>query len=164
MNMSAMRKEADIENENGEFEKDKVLDANWTTKYRAVAATANFLAADRPDVAYATKELARRMSEPRQGDWARAQRLARYLRGKPRLVTKFDYQGVPGEIQGFSDTDWAGCRVARRSTSGGSAGVRQPRVEVWSRTQALIALSSAEAELYGAVKTATEILGISFIF
>ena len=36
-------------------------------KYRAAAATVNYIAADRPDIAFATKEACRRMASPRLG-------------------------------------------------------------------------------------------------
>ena len=46
----------------------------------------NFLVADRPDVAYAVKELARSMSAPTRGCWDRLKRVGRYLLNKPRAV------------------------------------------------------------------------------
>ena len=39
------------------------------TRFRAVAARANYLSADRPDVQYAVKEICRRMAKPVEGDW-----------------------------------------------------------------------------------------------
>ena len=57
------------------------LDAAEVTLFRATAARANYLALDRPEVAFAAKELCRRMSEPRQRDKVALQRLCRYLLG-----------------------------------------------------------------------------------
>ena len=50
------------------------------TRFRAVAARANYLAADRPDIQYSVKEICRRMAKPVKGDWQKLVRLGRYLR------------------------------------------------------------------------------------
>lgn len=63
-------------------------------------------------------------------------------------------------IEGYSDADWAGCKVTRRSTSGGFVKVGPHNVKHWSRIQQCVSLSSAEAELYALVKCATEAIGI----
>ena len=47
---------------------DELLGAE-ATRFRAVAARANYLAGDRPGIQYAAKELCRRMAKPRSGDW-----------------------------------------------------------------------------------------------
>ena len=61
------------------------------------------------------------------------------------------------------DTDYAGCRKTRKSTSGGHVLLGQHSIKGWSVTQAIIALSSGEAEYYGIVKGASTGLGISSI-
>ena len=51
------------------------------TRFRAVAARANYLSGDRPDIQYAVKEICRRMAKPVKGDWEKLIRLGRYLKG-----------------------------------------------------------------------------------
>ena len=58
------------------------------------------------------------------------------------------------------DTDFGGCHVTRRSTSGGAATRGDHLVKHWSTTQATVALSSAEAELTGICKEASQGLGL----
>ena len=58
-----------------------------------MTARLNYLAADRVDIQFAVKELTRRMSRPTQRDMTRIKRVARYLKGAPRVVQSF----VPGE-------------------------------------------------------------------
>lgn len=53
--------------------------------YRAAIARCNYLAADRPNIAYAVKELARTMANPTHGDTQRLKRLGRHPKRKPRL-------------------------------------------------------------------------------
>ena len=50
--------------------------------------------------------------------------------------------------QHLLDSDWAGCHDTRRSTSGVSLFVLGANILSHSRTQATVALSSGEAELY----------------
>ena len=57
--------------------------------YRASAARAHYLAVDRVDVAFAAKELCRRMSSPVWADWKALRRLAQHLVGVPPLSLAF---------------------------------------------------------------------------
>ena len=59
------------------------------TRFRAIAARANFLALDRVDVQYGVKEVCRDMSAPTASSWMKLKRLARYLLEFPRLVWDF---------------------------------------------------------------------------
>ena len=45
-------------------DKDAILNDKDTTTYRALVARCNYLAPDRPDIAFSVKELARAMSRP----------------------------------------------------------------------------------------------------
>ena len=75
---------------------------------------------DRADVQYAAKEVAKRMAAPREADWAKLKRVARYLAGAPRFVQRFCWQDFPAELHTFTDSDWAGNIETRKSTSGGA--------------------------------------------
>ena len=63
----------------------------------------------------------------------------------------------PWRLCAESDADWAGSSD-RKSTSGCVVLLNQTLVHSHSRTQASIALSSCEAELYGMMSTAVELL------
>ena len=56
---------------------------------RSVTMRAQYLALDRQDVQYASKELARCMQAPSTQSWQALKRLGRYLKGKPRLVWRY---------------------------------------------------------------------------
>ena len=58
------------------------------TRYRSAVATANFMSQDRPDVRFAVKELCREMARPTCASWRKLKKVARYLRGQPRVVQK----------------------------------------------------------------------------
>eukprot|EP00972_Heterocapsa_arctica_P074977 11065978-Heterocapsa_arctica.AAC.1 len=84
-----------------------------------MVAQTNFLSSDRPDISYAVKELCRSMSKPSSKDMDSLKRLARYLKGRPRMVIHFGLQAAPGELTVLTDSEWAGCVSAQKSTSGG---------------------------------------------
>ena len=136
------------------------MSAAETAFCRATAARANYLALDRPEVAYAAKELCRRMSAPRQRDKVALRRLCRYLLGVPRVVYHFAPVPAGLPLQVHADTDFAGCIYTRRSTSGGCAARGGHLLKHWSVTQKAITLSSGEAELGGVVKAAAEGVGL----
>jgi hypothetical protein len=119
------------------------------------------LAADRADIQYAVKDICRGMATPTRGGWRKLKRLGRYLVGKPRAILRYDLQERQTKITGFSDSDWAGCKRTAKSTSGGIIMKGNHLIKSWSSTQKSITLSSGEAELVAAVKTCTELIGIS---
>ena len=137
-----------------------LLSEATSTRYRAAVARCNYLSADRPDIQYSTKELSRGKSKPSRGHWAKLVHLVRYLAGQRNVVQWFGWQSAPFSIVCFTDSDWAGCRETRKSSSGGGIRMGGHLLKTWSKTQATIATSSGEAELYAAVKGAAELLGL----
>ena len=143
---------------------DTLFDARSNTLYRAAAARAKYLVAERADVAFAVKECGRRMSSPTTTDWARLERVVRYLKRCPTVRQWFVFQPEQARLVAFTDTDWAGCRQTRRSTNGGCIRHGRHVLRTWCAPQALVALSSGEAALYGAVKGSSELLGMLSAF
>ena len=139
---------------------DPLLNGAQATLYRAVAARLNYLSPDRPDIAYSVKEAARAMSAPRESHMTKIKKLGRYLKGKPRLICKFRWQDEPDTLTTFTDSDWAGCKSTAKSTSGGIICLGEHTIKTYSKQQKIVALSSAEAELYGMVAASAESMGI----
>ena len=79
----------------------------------------SYLASDRPDIAFSVKELARSMRTSTRGCQDKLKRLGRYLVTKPRAVIEFAWQDVRTTIGIYTDSEWAGCKTTRKSTSGG---------------------------------------------
>ena len=57
------------------------------------------------------------MCEPRQIHWIAAKHVLRYLRGTVGYGLRYDLE-CELKLQGFTDSDWAGCSIDRKSTSG----------------------------------------------
>ena len=73
---------------------------------------------DRADIQNAVKEICKTMASPTVGCRRKLKRLARYLITNPRVVSKFEYQNRAESLDGYSDSDWAGCRKSAKSTVG----------------------------------------------
>ena len=129
-------------------------------QYRAIAAILKYLAPDRLDIAFSVKEAARNMAKPRRSDFDKLKRIGRYLLGRPRLISKYAWQRDCGTVTAYTDSDWAGCAAACKSTSGGIVMYGSHVLKSYSKQQRTVALSSAEAELHALVAASAETLGM----
>ena len=75
-------KKSDEEEEEGL----RLLSETGARAYRAATARCNYLAADRPDIQFATKEVCRGMASPTEAGWDKLKHLVRYLKGRPDVV------------------------------------------------------------------------------
>ena len=99
------------------------------------------------------------MANPKVGNELLVKGVVRYLKQYPRLIVEHAWQDDCSEVSVFTDSDWGGFVGTRKSTSGGVLMRGGHLIVHWSRTQQLVALSSAEAELNAAVKAAQEASG-----
>ena len=88
-----------------EEEKSVELVGAEATRFRAVAARANYLAADRPDIQYSAKEICTRMARPVTGDWQKLVRLGSYSKGSPRCVLECWCQARCKAPSDYSDSE-----------------------------------------------------------
>ena len=140
----------------------ELMDENDAKRFRSIAARMNYLAMDRADIQFASKEACRSMARPKVKDWEKIKRLARYLVEVPKLVWRFaenEGRHDKPQIDIYTDSDWAGDKESRKSTSGGLITVAGGTCKSWAGTQSTIAASSGEAEYYSLIKGAAEGLG-----
>ena len=122
------------------------LPSQGSTSYRSNVVRLAYLSADRIELQFASKELARSTAEPKTADVGAPKRCIRFLLKYSRCIQSFERQEmVPKQITCYSDSNFAGCLQSRKSTSS---------LKSTSTTQAVVSLSSAEAEFYAAVKAA----------
>ena len=114
---------------------------------------------DRPDLAHAAKELCKELAAPTTNSLEHLERLIKYPVACPRLLYHFHWQSCPVEVNIVVDTDFAGCRVTRRSTSGGAALRGGHCLRHWSSAQGTNALSSCEIKLEGLCRGAANGIG-----
>ena len=136
------------------------LQTNEAIDYRSIAARFNFLARDRLDVQYVAEDIAKHMAKPMVLDCVKIRRVARYMVGAPSNVHKYEWQQQGTSIDAYADSDWAGDRVSRKSTSGSALMIGGHVIKSWSTTQPVIALSSGEAGLHSLAKAASQAKGL----
>ena len=100
------------------------------------------------------------MARPTEADWKRLEHVARYIMGRPRMKATYAWGQADTVLKAYSDSDWAGDRRDRRSTSGGVVMLGGHCLKHWSKIQGVTAQSSGEAELYAAVRAASDAIGI----
>ena len=133
-------------------EEDEPFDTR--TYQQAIGCLTYLSTSTRPDIAAAVGMLSKFNARPSAAHWVAVKRILRYLRGT------YDYGlvfvgGKNDNLSAFSDADWAGDVVTRRSTSGYVMKFGNSTVSWCSRRQATVAKSSTEAE-YVALSQATQ--------
>ena len=136
-----------IEHDEAATEEDlEPLEGGEIRRFRSITARCNYLSQDRPDIQFAVKEISRDMAKPTLRSMRRLKRIARYLLQVPRGVIRFEaWIEKLDKLMIYVDSNWAGCKTTRRSTSAGAASWGRALLKTWSRTQGSVALSSGEA-------------------
>ena len=125
--------------------------------YRAIIGSLLYLTASRPDIMHAVCLCARYQANPKESHYIALKRILRYIKNTIHLgiwygrTSNFD-------LVGYTDSDFAGDRVDRKSTSGTCQFLGESLVSWSSRKQCSVALSTAEAEYIAAGSCCTQLL------
>lgn len=111
----------------------------------AVGALMHLMCATRPDIAFAVGMVSRFMESPQDIHWTAVKRIFRYLQGTKSHGIRFD-PSVKLDFTCFSDADWAGDIVDRKSTSGYVFKMVGGPISWGSKKQSSVSLSTSEAE------------------
>ena len=120
---------------------------------------------NRPDLMYCAKLHSSKLQGPTERDLRSLKHTLRYLKGTTHYklfigkgladylptnhngIVTFLQNNIPLDLRCFTDSDWAGDKTTRRSTSGWLCSLLGTPLSYASRTQQTVTLSSAEAEL-----------------
>ena len=95
-------------------EKGKSIDS---TMYRGMIGSLLYLTASRPDIMYSVCLCARFQSYPKESHLRVIKRILKYLKGTMNIGLWYP-KSDNFELIGFSDVNFAGCKVERKNTSG----------------------------------------------
>ncbi|KAK1419452.1 hypothetical protein QVD17_28620 [Tagetes erecta] len=127
------------------------------TLYRSMIGSLMYLTASRPDIMYAVCVCARYQSDPKESHLVAVKRIFRYLKGKPNLGLWYPYEGN-FELYSYSDSDFGGYALDRKSTTGGCQFLG-PRLVSWQcKKQTNVSVSTAEAEYIAASAGCSQVL------
>ena len=130
------------------------------TSYRGMIGSLLYLTASRPDIMFAVCLCARFQANPKISHYTAVKRIFRYLKGTIELGIWYGHSGNLNLV-GYTDADFAGSRVDRKSTSGTCQFLGGSLVSWSSRKQHSVALSTAEAEYVAAGSCCAQLLWLN---
>jgi hypothetical protein len=129
-------------------------------QYRSMIGSLLYLMAMRLDIQFSVCLCARFQASPRTSHRQAVKRIFRYLRHTPDFVLWYSASSSLA-LHGFSDADFAGCRLDSKSTSGTCQFLGSFLVSWSSRKQSSVAQSTTEAEYVAAANCCSQLLWIS---
>ncbi|PNX68207.1 putative copia-type protein, partial [Trifolium pratense] len=86
-------------------------------RYKRLVGKLNYLTVTRPDISFAVSVVSQFLNSPCQEHMDAVIRILKYIKGAPGKGLIYEDRGHT-QIVGYSDVDWAGSPIDRRSTSG----------------------------------------------
>ena len=128
-----------------------------TVPYRFMIGSLLYLTASRPNIMFSVCICARFQANPMEANLVAVKRILRYLKHTSSIGLWYP-KGPRFQLVGYSDSDYAGCKVDRKSTSGGCHLLGRSLVSWSSKKQNSVALSTAKAEYIAAGACCAQIL------
>ncbi|GKA44620.1 ribonuclease H-like domain-containing protein [Tanacetum coccineum] len=125
------------------------------TLYRSLAGALQYLTFTRPDLSYAVQQVCLYMHDPRDPHFTALKRILRYVRGTLDYGLQLHVSSTT-QLSAYTDADWAGCPVTRRSTSGYCVFLGDNLLSWSAKRQVTLSRSSAEAEYRGVANVVAE--------
>ena len=127
--------------------------------YRGMIGSLLYLTASRPDIVFSVGLCARFQSKPKESHLKAVKRIFRYLSGTEDLCLWYP-KGSNIDLIGYTDADFAGFNVDRKSTSGMAHFLGSCLISWGSKKQNSVALSTAESEYIAAALCCAQLLWI----
>ncbi|GKA15821.1 hypothetical protein Tco_0695568 [Tanacetum coccineum] len=127
--------------------------------YRSMIGSLMYLTASRPDIMFAVCACARFQVTPKTSHLHAVKRIFIYLKGQPKLGLWYPKYS-PFDLEVFSDSDYAGASLDRKSTTGGCQFLGKRLISWQCKKQAIVANSTTEAEYVVAANCYGQVLWI----
>ncbi|GKB13752.1 hypothetical protein Tco_0847675, partial [Tanacetum coccineum] len=117
--------------------------------YRSMISSLMYLTSSRPDIMFAVCSCARYQVNPKVLHLYAVKRIFRYLKGQPKLGLWYS-KDSPFDLVAYTDSDYAGASLDRKSTTGGCQFLRCRLISWQCKKQTVVANSITEAEYVAA--------------
>ncbi|KAJ9544999.1 hypothetical protein OSB04_024706 [Centaurea solstitialis] len=125
--------------------------------YRSMIGSLLYLTATRPDIMFSTCFCARFQGNPKESHLGAVKRVFRYLKATPDLGLWYP-KDSSFELISFTDADYGGCKLDRKSTSGQCQFLGDKLVSSTSKKKNCVSTSTAEAEYIAAASCCLQVL------
>ena len=115
------------------------------TSYRGMIGSLLYLTASRPDIMYSTCLCVRYRADPKESHLTAVNRIFRYLKGTPNLGLWYP-KDSGFDLIAYSHSDFAGCKLDRKSTTGGCQLLGGKLISRTSKKHNSVSTLIAEAE------------------
>ncbi|GKB88465.1 putative ribonuclease H-like domain-containing protein, partial [Tanacetum coccineum] len=139
--------------------KDEEADNVDVHLYRSMIGSLMYLTASRPDITFVVCACARFQVTPKVSHLYAVKRIFRYLKGQPKLGLWYP-RDSPFDLEAFSDSDYAGASLDRKSTTGGCQFLGKRLISWQCKKQTIVANSTTEAEYVAAANCYGQVLWI----
>ena len=129
------------------------------TSYRGMIGSLLYLTVSRPDIMFSTYLCARFQANPKESHLIAVKCIFKYLKGTPNLGIWYP-KGTGPDLNGYTDSDFAGCKIDWKSTSGSCQFLGRRLVSWYCKKQHSVSTSTAEAEYIVARSCCAQILWI----
>lgn len=123
--------------------------------FRSMVGALHYLTFTRPDISFAVSKVSQFLHCPSYAHLAAVKRILRYIKGT--LNAGLHFKPGPFTLMAFSNSDWAGCSVDRRSTTGFVVFLGNNPISLVSKKQSTVSRSSTEAEYRALVAATAEV-------
>ncbi|KAK9047931.1 hypothetical protein SSX86_033107 [Deinandra increscens subsp. villosa] len=127
--------------------------------YRAMIGSLMYLTASRPDIMFSVCLCARYQAGPKESHLNVVKRIFRYLKGQPKLGLWYS-KNKDFNLKAFRDSDYGGCNLDKKSTSGGCQFLGDRLVSWQCKKQTCVSTSTTEAEYIAASACCGQVLWI----
>ncbi|GJY15372.1 putative ribonuclease H-like domain-containing protein, partial [Tanacetum coccineum] len=127
--------------------------------YRSMIGSLMYLTASRPDIMFVVCACARFQVTPKVSHLHAVKRIFRYLKGQPKLGLWYP-RDSPFDLEAFSDSDYAGASLDRKSTTGGCQFLGKRLISWQCKKQTIVANSTTKAEYAPAANCCGQVLWI----
>ncbi|GJR68598.1 putative ribonuclease H-like domain-containing protein [Tanacetum coccineum] len=125
--------------------------------YRSMIGTLMYLTSSRPDIMFSVCACSIFQVTPKVSHMYAVKRIFRYLKGKPTLGLWYP-KDSPMDLIAYSDSDYAGASIDRKSTTRGCQFLGSRLVSWQCKKQTIVANSTAEAEYIDASHCCGQVL------
>ena len=125
--------------------------------YRGMIGSLLYLTASRPDIMHSVCVCARFQANPKESHLVAVKRILRYLVGTNKLCLIYPMHDS-FDLKGYSDADYGGCYIDRKSTSGTVTFLGSSIISWGSKKQATVALPTTESEYIAASLVYSQLL------